>query len=252
MRETLTSLIGDQRASLLALLANVTGDDWSRPTACPGWTVKDVLAHLLEGDLTLGRVYRGEIRESGPIDAEEGVKKWRPLPGEAVRATLWHHGTATQRALEALSVDTWRAPVQVFGCATIAQLVRLQLFDLSVHGHDLTDALDAEPLWSACLPFLVEFCVRAAPFTLHRLRVPAKSAVEIAVTGAEDRWVVDGRDGRWQLARAGEAPSRVTLAAEDLVLLATGRRSLEAVRPSTKIEGDYAAAENLLKNWRVV
>lgn len=252
MREEVTSLIGDQRAYLLAFLARASGDDWSRPTTCDPWSVKDVLAHMLEGDLVLGRVYRGELRESGFIDPESGIEKWRHLPGEAVSAALWQHGTATQRALEALGDDAWRAPIHVFGCRTIAQLARLHLFDVCVHGHDLTDAFDAPALWGPCLPFLAEFCARALPSTLERHRVTPGGALEIVVAGSDTRWVVDGHEDHWRVARTGEAPARVRLAEEDLVLLATGRRALNDVRPSAAFEGDPEVAERILSNWRVV
>src|SRR5262245_32013611 len=36
---------------LLALLRNLSGDDWSKPTAARQWAVKDITAHLLDGDI---------------------------------------------------------------------------------------------------------------------------------------------------------------------------------------------------------
>lgn len=39
------------RAHLLTLLAELGEDDWARLTAAPRWTVKDVAAHLLGGDI---------------------------------------------------------------------------------------------------------------------------------------------------------------------------------------------------------
>src|SRR5580704_10226326 len=36
---------------VLALLAELGEDDWARPIAAPGWSVKDVAAHLLGGDI---------------------------------------------------------------------------------------------------------------------------------------------------------------------------------------------------------
>src|SRR6266487_6461082 len=102
MQDPAVRLISDQRAALLTFLAPVAGEDWSNPTVCTGWSVKDVLAHMVEGELNVGRVYRGEVREQGYIDPEEGIAKWRALPGEAVRASLWQHGTAAQRVLDAL------------------------------------------------------------------------------------------------------------------------------------------------------
>ena len=36
---------------LLALLAALSDEDWRRPTACAGWSVRDVALHLLGDDL---------------------------------------------------------------------------------------------------------------------------------------------------------------------------------------------------------
>ena len=36
---------------LLALLSDLSADDWARPTACSHWSVKDVALHLLGDDV---------------------------------------------------------------------------------------------------------------------------------------------------------------------------------------------------------
>jgi uncharacterized protein (TIGR03083 family) len=41
------------RTHLLTLLAELGEDDWTRPTAAPRWSVKDVAAHLLGGDIAI-------------------------------------------------------------------------------------------------------------------------------------------------------------------------------------------------------
>lgn len=38
-------------AGLLGLLESLDADEWRRPTACAGWSVKDVALHLLGGDI---------------------------------------------------------------------------------------------------------------------------------------------------------------------------------------------------------
>lgn len=247
MRGSVATQIAAERADLLGFLAGVGDDDWSKPTVCTGWSVKDVLAHMVEGELNVGRVYRGEARELGFVDPEEGVARWRPLPGPAVRAALWQHGTATQRVLDAMTDEAWHAPIRAFGCREIRQLVRLHLFDLAVHGHDLTDALGASPVWGDRLPFAVEFVVRAAPFTLTRLGATPTGALRVEVDGRS--WVVDGRDGAWRLTEAG-APATVRLGAEDLVLATTGRRAVEAVLD--RVEGERSVAARILGAWQVV
>ena len=41
----------DERRDLLALLRNVSEDEWAAPTACVPWRVKEVALHLLDSDL---------------------------------------------------------------------------------------------------------------------------------------------------------------------------------------------------------
>ena len=49
-------------AALLALLKALPPGDWDKATACAGWTVHDVVAHLLGG--TLGRLTFGRDRQT--------------------------------------------------------------------------------------------------------------------------------------------------------------------------------------------
>lgn len=44
-------LFADLHADLVALLRGLTPAEWAAPTACEGWSVHDVAAHLLGGDL---------------------------------------------------------------------------------------------------------------------------------------------------------------------------------------------------------
>ena len=44
-------LFSPDRQSLLSLLTDLSTDDWSRPTTCAGWDVRDVVLHILGGDL---------------------------------------------------------------------------------------------------------------------------------------------------------------------------------------------------------
>jgi uncharacterized protein (TIGR03083 family) len=43
---------------LIALLEGLAPDDWTRPTVAPAWRVRDVAAHLLDGDLRKIAAYR--------------------------------------------------------------------------------------------------------------------------------------------------------------------------------------------------
>jgi hypothetical protein len=52
------------QVKLLGLLADLSEDDWARPTAAPGWSVKDVAAHLLGGDIGILSRRRDGFRPS--------------------------------------------------------------------------------------------------------------------------------------------------------------------------------------------
>ncbi|WP_091807481.1 maleylpyruvate isomerase N-terminal domain-containing protein [Prauserella marina] len=40
-------LFARQHDAFVGLLREFTAEDWTRPTVCPGWTVHDVVAHVL-------------------------------------------------------------------------------------------------------------------------------------------------------------------------------------------------------------
>ncbi len=60
MREAEPVIVVDlfplERQELLLLLAQLQDEEWHKPTVCPGWTVKDIVLHLLGDDV--GRLSR--------------------------------------------------------------------------------------------------------------------------------------------------------------------------------------------------
>src|SRR5918997_1642592 len=47
----LTPLFPGLHSELMSLLRGLDPSDWSKSTACPLWSVKDIVAHLLDGCL---------------------------------------------------------------------------------------------------------------------------------------------------------------------------------------------------------
>src|SRR5438874_8732820 len=76
------------RTELLAVLARLREDDWARLTAAPQWTVKDVAAHLLGGDVGILSRKRDAFTPPGPAiqDYAELVKLINRLNQEWVVA----------------------------------------------------------------------------------------------------------------------------------------------------------------------
>jgi uncharacterized protein (TIGR03083 family) len=88
-------LIGDlfpaERAQLLDLLLGLPPDCWQAPTACAGWSVKDIAAHLFGDDLS--RLAR---QRDGFIEASPG-------PAEPLVAFINRHNAEWVQALRRLS-----------------------------------------------------------------------------------------------------------------------------------------------------
>jgi hypothetical protein len=45
------ALVPELRAELIALLGDLTPEEWAREAVCDGWSVKNIAAHLLADDL---------------------------------------------------------------------------------------------------------------------------------------------------------------------------------------------------------
>ena len=68
-------LMGEEQASLLALLASLQDADWAAPTEAGRWTVKDVALHLLDGDL--GQLSRGRDGDhAGLLDSSGDYRQF--------------------------------------------------------------------------------------------------------------------------------------------------------------------------------
>lgn len=55
--DELWSGVDDQRARTALLLEGLTAEQWAHPSLCPGWTVRDVAAHLTLQQQTFGDLF---------------------------------------------------------------------------------------------------------------------------------------------------------------------------------------------------
>ncbi len=96
-----------QRRDLLEFLRGLEDEEWRRPTACDGWNVADLLAHVL-GDL-LGRV-------SGLRDR---INRTTPRSGESLAEQIDRTN------------DEW-----VVGCRQLSPRLMIELIDRAGTSHD--------------------------------------------------------------------------------------------------------------------
>ena len=68
-RDEMVGLATTEYERLVALLRTLAPDDWGRPTPCEGWTVQDIVAHLVgaaEANASVPETLRQLIRGSRP------------------------------------------------------------------------------------------------------------------------------------------------------------------------------------------
>jgi uncharacterized protein (TIGR03083 family) len=230
-------------------------EDWSRPTPCPSWSVRDVVAHLVEGELLFGRVCRGELDPvaATDLDNEAGVERWRRTDGETVRYSLWHHGQATQRVIDSRSDASWRRRVRIPGAELeLRALLRVHFFELALHSHDVTAALGASHLWGDRVEAVVQYCLRGAPAVLARAGLAPEGSIAVRVAGV-GTWTLDGSGEAWRLAPDGAAGAAASweVDPETLVLATAGRLTADDAASRSAIEGDAGLLGRALAVWRV-
>ena len=146
-------LLAAERDALLPILRSTPEPDFDRPTACPGWPVRDVLAHC---GSALSRVASGDLHAFTPDLTEIDVAERRSWPLSRVLAELARGYedagpkiAASGGKLDVIALGEW------------------------LHGGDVRDALD-QPLAYASDGF-VDACALLADFARHR-QVPLTEA----------------------------------------------------------------------------
>ena len=188
--------VADERVALSALLANAAPEVWQRPSLCGGWTVQDVVAHLVvlaEAKSRLGFMLRGALVDPRPNQSVD--KMARRVSAEASPGELVSRLAA---AKDGRFVVPGMPPVVALGEVLAHRADISDAAGLPTHPADdrLRAALEAElNLWFA---FGVSRSMRK-----HRF-VPSDA-----------EWFVGAPDG-----------PVVTATGEELLLIATGRRPL--------------------------
>jgi uncharacterized protein (TIGR03083 family) len=264
-----TALFPVEREQLLALLASLEADEWSRPTIADGWTVKDIAAHLVADDLGRLSAQRDAYVESavlkaGPIDAyiDERNERWvsamRRLSPRVLQSLLRLGGDETQRLLESLdpfaigTAVAWVGP----GPAPVWLDIAREFTERWHHQQQIRQALHAPLLTDVDMlrSVLQTFAFALVP-AVQDVDADVGSTIGLEVRGnAGGTWtLVREADGwRLQVGRAASSLAYVTMdadAAWRMYVRAIPRPELE--RRST-VSGDERVAAALLDAFALV
>jgi len=251
-------LISAEASQLQDFLAGLRPEEWSSPSACAGWTVGDVVAHLTQGARTWGdaitRARAGDFNpppgqpplrpgERGSAATAQRAIDFRQELGEA--ALLQAFVSDYQRlhqVLRGLQPEDWSKPCfHRRGVLPIRDYVGLRLQELAIHGWDMRTAFDAAATLSERpLPVLVGLAQRWLSNTFHpipRLVVPVRYRFDVSGPVSLRQDVLVSQDS-FHLMPAADGGADVTFHChtEDYILLVYGRLSLDRAVDTGRLE----------------
>jgi uncharacterized protein (TIGR03086 family) len=111
------------------LIDRIPADQWTAPTPCTEWSVRDVVSHLVGMNLVFVAMF-----DESPMP-ERGIDRLGTDPAGA-----FHRSTAALRAAAARPGALERSQATAVGVATGAQRMQWRIADLLTHGWDLVQA----------------------------------------------------------------------------------------------------------------
>ncbi|MBK1784932.1 maleylpyruvate isomerase family mycothiol-dependent enzyme [Prauserella cavernicola] len=254
-----------ERDELLACLRGVAAGDWARQ-AVPGWSVRDVAAHLLGDDY--GRLARDRDGHGGP----------GPLEGETLPALIHRSNQEWVDACARLSPQCLIDTLALTG-EQIAALWR----DSDPDGHSLgvswAGAEDA-PLWLDCARDFTEYWVhrqqirqavglapdlreeflvpvldtflRALPFTLRGVR--RSPGTWLLVSTPVRSWDVTATGHGWSLGEPGDGVAAAVVHVDVDTLWRLCSRGIEPAQAvgRARIEGDEGLGRAALRMVSII
>jgi uncharacterized protein (TIGR03083 family) len=261
--DVLTGLF-DTWDSLDRLLTGLSEQQWQTPTPLPGWSVHNVVAHIIGTESVLHGIGTPDadidVSTLAHVRNDVGVANecWVRHLGAESGADLhqrFHTLTADRRKrLTDMSVDDWNAPTLTpVGPDSFGRFMRIRVFDCWMHEQDIRDALgkpvaDAELAGPAARLTLDEMATSMG-FVVGKLgKAPDGSRVAIELTGPLARTIRVVVDGRAKLVEdfGGQQPTATIRVDGVLFTRLTGGRAHNA--GDVELSGDRAVAERIVEH----
>lgn len=260
-------------ADFIDLVTPLSQDEWDLPTALPGWTVGDIVAHVgwLEGLLVGEMDPPHEPDWSALPHAQSDFGKITEVPVdlrrawtlEAVLVELADRVAQRTAVLEDGPHDATHEVMGPFGPAPLGRVLRMRTLDTWVHEQDIRDALGrpghldtpgAQATASQLLPGLGKVWAKL-------VGAQSGQVLEVRIIGPGiegGALVVVGDDGRARMVdddlldQAGAASATLTMSWPAYLALSCGRGDPQAWREQVTISGDAELAARTLDHFRVM
>ncbi|MEM7537127.1 MAG: maleylpyruvate isomerase family mycothiol-dependent enzyme [Chloroflexota bacterium] len=262
--------------ALLMLLRSLPDDDWQKPTACAGWTVKDVALHLLGGDIGIVSRERDEFAPE-----RQNINSWADLVAFIDRANdIWLQSTRriSPRLLCDLLEFTGRQAIAHFNTLDLRSIgnpvswagdepapvwldIAREYTERWHHQQHIRDAIGQpglkEPRFLA--PALDTF-IRALPHTLHTVYAAEGATLSFQISGESGgEWFLLRETPAWSLYVCDDAQdtqsgatAQVRIHEDAAWRLFTKGLPKDDIMAHVSIDGQQALAHAMLKTVAII
>ncbi|MEP2512228.1 MAG: maleylpyruvate isomerase N-terminal domain-containing protein [Reichenbachiella sp.] len=253
---------------LIELLSSLTAEDWNRQTVAKQWKVKDVVSHLLDGDLRVLSMQRDKYFGQQPpnIKGYEDLVAWlNQLNADWVAAsrrlspdvlTLLHqttgplvcdHYESLDLQTEAIFAVDWAGESTSLNWMHLAR----EYTEKWHHQQQIRDAVGLDGIMTKAFfrPFMDTF-FRALPNTFRNVAAEEGTLIQATITSeAGGSWFLVKEEKGWLLTSGGEKTPDATVEIPAEISWKLFSKSLRPseIRKQIKITGDEALGEKVLE-----
>lgn len=269
MSSSITNLVHKLPAlneQLLTLLKSLSAEEWQAQTVASQWKVKDVVAHLLDGNIRILSMLRdGYQGETADIASYKDLVAFiNRLNADWVKAMkrvspeiliLLHELTGPLYNTYYASLDpfekaafsvAWAGEEESKNWMHIAR----EYTEKFLHQQQIRDAVQRPGIMTTAffLPF-VEVCLKALPHTFREVPATDGTCIKLSIPGScRGRWFLFAHQGQWQIGEAAiNTPiTEVTITAEAFWKLVSKSKRAVDLEAFIEVKGDPLLAEKVL------
>lgn len=194
-----------QHAELDGLLAGRSDEEWQQPSRCEGWTVADVVLHLVQTDAMARAAVQDRFpefiaeltKDLGPATSvDDGaarmVERERGAP-PPVLFERWQSGADELRRLLA-QADPHHRVTWVAGELSTHTLASTRLAETWIHTGDVAAAFGVSPVATDQLRYVARLAWRTLPYAFAQAGRSLSGPVALELRGPDDQTWTFGTD----------------------------------------------------------
>jgi uncharacterized protein (TIGR03083 family) len=253
---------------LIELLNSLTSEDWARRTMAGQWTVKDIAAHLLDGNLrTLSMLrdkfygektegvdtYNGMVAYLNRLNAD-WVKTYKRVSPKVLVDMLASSGEEYRQYLVQLNpfekaewAVAWAGETESENWFHIAR----EYTEKWHHQKQIREAVGVGGLMERELYFpLIQTFMMALPHTYRLVKASNGSSIEVVITGdSGGKWIIEYAKGTWKFVEneISNPSAQVELGQENAWKLFTKGLSHDDAIHRINFKGNVELGKEILK-----